>query len=35
MNAAGVKCELESLYSLGADHLGNFLEGAILTEDYI
>jgi hypothetical protein len=35
MNAGGVKCELENLYSLGSDHLGNFLEEAILTGDYI
>ena len=30
-----VKCELEALYSLGPGYLGDFLEKAILTGDYI
>jgi DNA topoisomerase VI subunit A len=35
MLKGGHKCELESLYSLGLDHLGNELERSLLTGDYI
>lgn len=31
----GVKCELETLYSMGLDYLSDFLEYALLTKDYI